>query len=143
MNRLRIILLAFSIISLSCCYSYAQTNTKPVTDSAEKKSLITTLNPNESLEDFNKLLNTDKFVLVDFYADWCIPCQKLAPVIKDLANDMADKITVIRVNQDNNKALMDQLKVDELPTLLIYQKQTVKWTGIGYFSKDLLKEQFK
>lgn len=110
---------------------------------SEGDSLINTLKPGTSLDDFNKILNTDKYVLVDFYADWCLPCKQLAPVIATIALEMKDKIIVVRINQDNNKPLMEQLKIDELPTILIYKNQTIKWTGIGFFGKEIIEAELK
>lgn len=134
---MKIIFLSF-ILLYTCKFSTGQT-----INNADGDSLINTLKSATSLEEFNKLLNTDKYVLVDFYADWCLPCRQLAPVIATIAQEMNNKIIVIRINQDNNKLLMDALKVYELPTILIYKNQTIKWTGIGFFGKEIIEEELK
>ncbi len=134
---MKIVFLSF-ILFFACEFSFGQTINNSAGD-----SLINTLKPGTSLEEFNKILNTDKYVLVDFYADWCLPCRQLAPVIATIAQEMKDKAIVIRINQDNNKLLMDALKVYELPTILIYKNQTIKWTGIGFFGKEIIEEELK
>lgn len=134
---MKIIFLSF-ILLFVCKFSIGQT-----INNADGDSIINTLKSATSLEEFNKLLNTDKYVLVDFYADWCLPCRQLAPVIATIAQEMKNKIIVIRINQDNNKLLMDALRVYELPTILIYKNQTIKWTGIGFFGKEIIEEEMK
>ena len=106
-------------------------------------SLIICAHAGMTVDEFNKLLHTDKYVLADFYADWCAPCKKLTPVIEEIANEMNDKVVVIRINQDDNKPLFDALKVYELPTLLIYKNKTIQWTGEGFFPKDMIEAEFK
>jgi thioredoxin len=96
-----------------------------------------------SVDEFNTLLNTEKYVLVDFYADWCAPCRMLAPVIEQIAKEDADKVIVVRVNQDNNKPLFDALHVYELPTLLLYKNKEVKNTFEGFFPKEMIEAEFK
>ncbi|GDX52775.1 hypothetical protein LBMAG27_18220 [Bacteroidota bacterium] len=134
---MKIIFISAIIIFISD-FSIGQTINNSAAD-----SLINTLKSGTSLEDFNKILNTNKYVLVDFYADWCLPCKQLAPVIATIAHEMKDKVIVVRINQDNNKSLMDELKVWELPTILIYKNQNIEWTGIGFFGKEIIEEELK
>ncbi len=87
-------------------------------------------------QQFEQLLNTNKIVLVDFYADWCAPCRKIKPYIEEIAKEMKDKVEVITINADDNKALLDQLQIDELPTLQIYRNKKATWTNIGLTTKE-------
>jgi len=93
-----------------------------------------------SKQQFDALLNSDKLVLIDFYADWCAPCKKMKPYLDEIAKDMADKVVVIRINTDDNQQLCKELKIDTLPVLQLYKNRTLIWTNTGYITKeDLLK----
>ena len=86
-------------------------------------------------QQFDAQLNSDKLVLVDFYADWCAPCKKMEPYINEISKDMADKVVVIRINADDNIALCKELKIDALPVLQLYKNKTLTWTNLGYIEK--------
>ena len=92
-------------------------------------------------EDFNKLLHTDKKVLVDFYAEWCAPCKKMEPYLLKMQKEMADKVTIIRIDVDKNKTLATQLQIDQLPIVVLYENHEVKWKNLGYISEQDLKKQ--
>ncbi|AWA29953.1 thioredoxin [Flavobacterium magnum] len=92
-------------------------------------------------QEYEELLNTDKKVLVDFYAEWCGPCKKMAPYLTKMQSDLKDKVVIIRLNADENKTLMSQLKIEELPALFLYENKTVKWQHTGFISEEDLKKQ--
>ena len=92
-------------------------------------------------EDFNKLLISDKKVLIDFYAEWCAPCKKMAPYLEKMSKEMADKVTIIKIDADKNKSLLEEMKIDGLPTLLLYENQELKWQHSGYISEDDLTKK--
>ena len=94
-------------------------------------------------QEFGELLNTDKKVLISFYADWCAPCKQMAPFMLKMQKDLADKITMVRLNADENKTLITDLKVDDLPTLLLYQNKKVVWKHSGFISEQDLKKQLQ
>jgi thioredoxin len=96
-----------------------------------------------SVPEYNKLLNSDKKVLINFYAEWCAPCKKMTPYILQMQKDLADKVTVIRLNADENKTLLSELKISELPTLLLYENKEVKWKYSGFISEADLKKQLQ
>jgi thioredoxin 1 len=91
-----------------------------------------------SLTEFKKLLNTDKLVLVDYYADWCAPCKKMEPYLKEIEKEMKETVKVIRLNADNHPELMKTLKVKGLPYLHIYKNQKLIWKNEGFIEKDEL-----
>lgn len=90
---------------------------------------------------FNELLQTDKKVLISFYAEWCAPCKKMSPYLLQMQKDLADKTAIIRLNADENKTLMKEMKIDELPTLLLYENKVLKWKHSGFISEEDLKKQ--
>lgn len=95
-----------------------------------------------TMKQFDELLNSDKLVLIDFYADWCAPCKKMEPYLKEISKDMADKVVVIRINADDNLLLCKELKVDALPVLQLYKNKTLIWKNTGFISKEELVKQF-
>ena len=94
-------------------------------------------------QEYNDLLKTDKIVLIDFYADWCAPCKKMTPFLIKMQKEMADKVTVVRLNADENKTLISQLKIDELPTLFIYKNNQIIWKHSGFISEEDLTKQLQ
>ncbi len=94
-------------------------------------------------QEFAELLNTDKKVLIDFYAEWCAPCKKMTPYLLKMQNEMADKVVIIRLNADENPTLIKEMKILELPTLIIYENKVEKWKNSGYISEEDLKKQLQ
>lgn len=93
-----------------------------------------------SLAEYEKLLVSDKKILINFYADWCAPCVKMKPYITKLQKDLKD-IVIIRLDADANKTLLTELKIEELPTLLLYENKEMKWKHSGFISEaDLTKK---
>ena len=94
-------------------------------------------------QEYGELLNTNKKVLISFYAEWCAPCKKMTPYILQMQKDLADKVTIVRLNADENKTLIAELKISELPTLLLYENKEVKWKQSGFISEEDLKKQLQ
>jgi len=93
-----------------------------------------------SKQQFDALLNYDKLVLIDFYADWCIPCKKMKPYLDEISKEMADKVIVVLINADDNQPLCKELNIDALPVLQLYKKKRMTWSNTGFISKeDVLK----
>jgi len=96
-----------------------------------------------SLKEYNTLLVSDKKILIDVYAKWCAPCKKMDPYLTKMKTDLADKLTIIRIDADANKNLLKELKIEELPTLILYDKSVIKWTHSGFISEEDLKKQLQ
>ena len=96
-----------------------------------------------SSQEYTELLNTDKKVLIDFNAKWCAPCKKMAPYLDKMQKEMADQLIIIRLDADENKTLIKEMKIDELPTLILYENKIVKWRNSGYISEEDLKKQLQ
>jgi len=94
-----------------------------------------------TLNEYQSLLQSDKKVLVNFYAEWCAPCKKMQPYMLQMQKDWSDKVVIIRLNADEHKTLLKELKIVELPTLLLYEKSKIKWQHSGFISEEDLKQQ--
>jgi thioredoxin 1 len=84
---------------------------------------------------FQDTLNTHKVVLVDVYADWCGPCKKMKPFIDEITKEQAGKVTVIRIDADQNPELCQNLNIEALPTLLLYKNKSLVWSNVGFMDK--------
>lgn len=96
-----------------------------------------------SKSEFEKLTDSPKLVLVDFYADWCAPCKKMEPYLKEIARDMADKVEVVRINADENRRLCKEFNVEGLPVLQLYKNKSLIWEHKGYIGKEDVVDQLK
>jgi thioredoxin 1 len=86
-----------------------------------------------------RVLKCDRPVLVDFYADWCGPCQKLGPVLDDFADEHPE-IRVVKVNVDENRDLVGRYGVNGFPTLLVIRDGKVTGESVGLVAKQTLVE---
>lgn len=87
-----------------------------------------------------EVLKADKKVIVDFYADWCGPCQMMSPVIDEIAEEKADIVKVGKVNVDENQELAMEYGVMSIPTIVIINKGEVEKTFVGVRSKSEILE---
>lgn len=87
---------------------------------------------------FNDLITGEKPVLVDFYAEWCAPCKVTAPIIKQVAERMGEKVVVLKVDVDRNQAIARQLNIQGVPTLVIYKKGNIVFRRAGITSANEL-----
>jgi len=88
-----------------------------------------------SLSDFKNLLKGDKIILVDFYADWCLPCKKMEPFLNEISNENKEIISLIRINADEQSELCKSLKIDALPYLQLYKNEELLWEKVGFIDK--------
>jgi len=81
--------------------------------------------------DFDTLVSGDKPVLVDFWAEWCGPCRMIAPVVEKIADTHSDKITVAKLNVDENPQTAMNYDVMSIPTLIVYKDGVEKKRIVG------------
>ncbi len=85
---------------------------------------------------FNDLINSDTPVLVDFFATWCGPCQMLMPVLKQVKENMGERVTILKIDVDKNKELAAQFQVRGVPTMVLFQNGKQIWRQSGVLTKD-------
>jgi hypothetical protein len=93
--------------------------------------------------EFDALLQSDKIMLVDFYAEWCEPCKKMKPYLEAIAKEMPDKVTLIRIDVDENQALAKAMKIEGLPVIQIYKNKAMTWSHLGYLTKDDIEKELQ
>jgi thioredoxin len=96
-----------------------------------------------SLNDYNKLTQSHKKVLIDFYAEWCAPCKKMKPYLDEISKDIKEEVTVIRIDADQNKLLLQELKIDGLPVLIMYKDGIQTWRNVGFIDKAEVLSKIK
>jgi thioredoxin 1 len=90
-----------------------------------------------------EVLRADRPVLVDFWAEWCGPCRMIAPHLEDLATDLADTLTVAKINIDENPQTPMKYGVRGIPTMILFKDGRVAATKVGALPKSRLYEWVK
>lgn len=94
-------------------------------------------------EAFDKVLKDNALLVVDFYAPWCGPCQKMTPAVEKMKQEYAGKIMILKIDYDNSKALVQQYGVDEIPTLLFFKNTKLALRSLGYTDEEHLRKQIE
>ncbi|MEW5676217.1 thioredoxin domain-containing protein [Flavobacterium enshiense] len=106
--------------------------THPSATKTEEKGMTKT--------DFEKLIISDKTVVINFFAEWCGPCKKMTPYITKMTKEYEGKAKIIRIDADKNKALFNGLNT-ELPVVLVFKDGKQVWKKNGFVSEEELKAQ--
>jgi len=92
---------------------------------------------------FSDIINDSQPVLVDFYADWCQPCKMVTPILKQVKDQMGDKVKIIKINVDNNHSVSAKYNVRSIPTLILFKNGQIKWNKVGVASANEIIQKVK
>ena len=89
---------------------------------------------------FNNIIQDEKPVLVDFSADWCGPCKMLAPILKQVKEELGEGIKIVKIDVDKNQELSGKYQVRGVPTMILFKKGKQVWRQSGVLQKDQIIE---
>ncbi|MBR6858881.1 MAG: thioredoxin [Bacteroidales bacterium] len=92
---------------------------------------------------FDGLLESEKLVIVDFWATWCGPCRMLSPLLDEVEEEMADKITVVKVNVDDADEIAMRYRIMSIPTLLFFKNGALVDRTVGAMPKSTLVDKIQ
>ena len=90
---------------------------------------------------FDELLQSEKLVIVDFWATWCGPCRMLSPLLDEVEEEMADKIEVVKVNVDDADEIAMRFRIMSIPTLLFFKNGQMVDRSVGAMPKSALVDK--
>ena len=92
---------------------------------------------------FSEMINSDKPVLVDFFAEWCGPCKTMAPILKQVKDEVQDNASIIKIDVDRNQHTASNYQVNSVPTLMLFKQGKVLWRQSGVLPKNELVKKIK
>ena len=117
-------------------FKYALNNSPNLSESAMSEKIIQLTDDGFEAD----VLQSDKPVLVDFWAEWCGPCKMIAPILNEVADEYESRVTVAKLNIDQNAGTPPKFGIRGIPTLLLFKDGQVAATKVGALSKTQLIE---
>ena len=98
-------------------------------------AVFLTLNTIE-MSNFDTIIQSEKPVLVDFFATWCGPCKMLGPILKEVKDSLGDRVSIIKIDVDKNQQISSQYQVRGVPTMILFQIGKQLWRQSGVLTKE-------
>ena len=92
---------------------------------------------------FSEIIHSNKLVLVDFFAEWCGPCKTMAPILKQVKDEVQDNASIIKIDIDKNQQTAITFQVNSVPTLMLFKHGKVLWRQSGVLPKNELVQKIK
>lgn len=92
------------------------------------------------MANFNDIINENKPVLVDFYADWCQPCKIVTPILQNVKKELGDKVKIIKINVDRNPQISSKYGIRSIPTLMLFKNGQLKFNQAGVTPVEEIKK---
>lgn len=90
-----------------------------------------------------EVLNSDKPVVIDFWAEWCGPCKQIAPALEEISNVLGEEVTIAKMNIDDNPNTPSKYGVRGIPTMILFQNGEAKATKVGAAPKSSIEGWIK
>ncbi len=87
-------------------------------------------------DNFSNIIDSKTPVLVDFFADWCGPCKVLGPILKQVKDELAEHIKIVKIDVDKNQALASKYQVRGVPTMILFKNGKQLWRQSGVLQKN-------
>ena len=126
-----------SIYNLKGGFRMWQNEGMEVTKSVSREEDIS---PEISLSDFNKMLDTDQPILVEFQTKWCSPCKKMAPVMSKLQKEFKNKAVIIQIDADRNRTLAKHFQLNGVPQFIVFKNKKETWRHSGIIDDQSLRD---
>lgn len=95
------------------------------------------------MSSFAELIQSDKPVLVDFFAEWCQPCKWMAPVLKEVKDKMGERVTIVKVDVDKNPSAARHYAIQGVPTLILFKSGKPIWRKSGVVEARFIEDQIR
>lgn len=90
---------------------------------------------------FQQFITTNQYVVVDFWAEWCGPCRRIAPIMEELSMEFSGKVAFGKCNTDDNRHLAMQFNIDAIPAMMLFSKGQLVDRIIGAYPKEAIREK--